>query len=54
MPPNRSYWCQYLNDWVEVKKHYELSVDADEVEALKTGFANCDKYKSGDKLEGRH
>ncbi len=54
MPPNRSYWCQYLEDWMSVKKKWELSVDQAEVDAIKKGRAVCNKYKSGDALEGRH
>lgn len=54
MPPNRTYWCKYLNDWVAIKKKWALTVDQAEVDALKVGFRVCAKYKSGDKLEGRH
>jgi len=54
MPPNRTYWCQYLNDWVEIKQKWKLTVDQAEVDALKVGFRVCKKYKSGDALEGRH
>ena len=54
LPPNRSYWCQYLTNWVEVKKKWDLTVDQAEVDALKKGFQVCDKYKNGDKLGGRH
>lgn len=54
MPPNRSFWCQYLKDWVAVKKKWELSMDQEEVDAVKKGRSVCDKYKSGDALEGRH
>jgi len=54
MPPNRSYWCQYLEDWMSVKKKWELSVDQAEVDVIKKGRAVCNKYKSGDALEGRH
>ena len=54
LPPNRSYWCEYLTAWVNVKKKWDLTVDQAEVDALKKGFKACDKYKNGDKLEGRH
>jgi hypothetical protein len=30
LPPNRSYWCEYIKNWVSIKKSYSLSVDADE------------------------
>jgi len=54
MPPNRSYWCQYIEDWVSVKKKWGLSMDQAEVDAVKKGRMVCKKYKSGDSLEGRH
>ncbi len=54
MPPNRSYWCQYLGDWIAIKTRWELSVDQAEADALKKGLAVCEKYKSGDHLDGRH
>lgn len=54
MPPNRTYWCQYLDDWVAIKQRWSLTVDQAEVDALKVGFRVCAKYKAGDKLEGRH
>jgi hypothetical protein len=52
MPPNRSYWYQYLEDWITVKKEWELSMDQEKVEAVKTGRSVCGKYKSGDAVAG--
>ena len=54
LPPNRSYWCEYLEDWVRVKRKWNLSVDSEEATAIREGFRVCKKYKSGDKLGGRH
>ena len=54
LPPNRSYWCKYLEDWVSVKRKWGLSMDTDEVTAVQTGFQVCGEYRVGDKLEGRH
>ena len=54
LPPNRAYWCEYLENWVSVKKNWNLTVDQAEVDALKEGFKVCKKYINGDKLEGRH
>ena len=54
MPPNRSYWCHYIEGWVTVKKKWGLSMDQAEVDAIKTGRKVCSKYKSGDALQGRH
>ncbi len=54
MPPNRSYWCRYLGDWIAIKQRWELSIDLAEADALKKGLSVCDKYKSGDHLDGRN
>ena len=54
MPPNRTYWCVYLTDWVEIKRRWGLTMDQAEVDAIKTGFNVCKKYKSGDHLSGKH
>ena len=54
MPPNRSYWCQYLADWIEIKQNFELSIDQDEADALELGLAVCQLYRIRDALAGRH
>tara|TARA_R110002126_G_scaffold5453_29_gene28902 strand:+ start:1649 stop:2284 length:636 start_codon:yes stop_codon:yes gene_type:complete len=54
MPPNRAYWCQYLLNWVDVKRRWVLTMDQLEADAVKHGFRVCEKYASGDSLEGRH
>ena len=54
MPPNRAYWCTYLNDWVEIKRRWTLTMDQAEADAISNGLKVCDKYKSGDHLHGRH
>lgn len=54
MPPNRTYWCQYLLNWVDIKRRWELTMDQQEADAVKQGFRVCEKYASGDHLEGRH
>ncbi len=54
LPPNRSYWCKYLEDWVSVKRKWGLSMDTDEVAAVQKGFSVCGRYRVGDKLEGHH
>jgi 5-methylcytosine-specific restriction endonuclease McrA len=53
MPPNRSYWCEYLKDWIGIKKQYGLSIDKAERDAIKEGLSLCGKYKSGDALDAR-
>ena len=50
MPPNRAYWCEYLENWVKIKQNYGLSIDRVERDALKFGFSVCDKYQIGDRL----
>jgi len=54
MPPNRSYWCRYLADWIAIKQRWELSIDQAEADAISRGVHVCDLYKSGDHLDGRH
>ncbi|MGI9135671.1 MAG: GmrSD restriction endonuclease domain-containing protein [Candidatus Nanopelagicales bacterium] len=41
MPPNTSYWCTYLFDWVDVKYRWSLSVDAIEKQAITKDLASC-------------
>lgn len=40
-PPERDYWCQYAQDWVAVKHHWELSVTSDEKAALTDMLDTC-------------
>jgi len=54
LPPNRAYWCQYLADWVSVKKKWGLAMDSKEADVIGKGRNVCKKYKSGDGLKGRH
>ena len=34
LPPNRSYWCDYIKTWVTIKQAYDLSIDANEQAAI--------------------
>jgi hypothetical protein len=54
LPPNRAYWCQYIKDWVEVKRRWGLTMDAREAKAVSKGAKVCKQYASGDHLDGRH
>ena len=54
MPPNRAYWCEYLDEWVAVKRKWELSMDTQEADAVKGGLVVCDRYKMRDHIDGRH
>lgn len=40
-PPERGYWCQYAQDWVAVKHHWELSVTSEEKAALEDMLDTC-------------
>ncbi|HEX5595409.1 MAG TPA: HNH endonuclease family protein [Micromonosporaceae bacterium] len=40
-PPNRDYWCQYAQDWITVKHHWQLSVTIDEKAALADMLETC-------------
>ena len=54
MPPNRAYWCQYLNNWIQIKLNYSLSIDQLEKDALEKGLQVCDLYRIRDHINGRH
>ncbi|MES2855980.1 MAG: DUF1524 domain-containing protein [Bdellovibrionota bacterium] len=45
MPPNKSYQCEYIADWIKVKAVWELVATKDEVEAIKAVAAErgCSK-----------
>lgn len=40
--PARSYWCQYAHDWIVVKHTWELTITADERDALEDMLDTCD------------
>lgn len=40
-PANRSYWCQYAEDWVTVKHHWRLTVTSAEKAALSEMLGGC-------------
>ncbi|KAF9973167.1 hypothetical protein BGZ73_003606 [Actinomortierella ambigua] len=42
MPPLASYHCEYLRAYIQVKHHYELSVDEAEKAALTSKLAECE------------
>ena len=41
LPPNQSYHCQYIIDWMTVKIFWNLSVDEREFQALRRVASNC-------------
>ena len=54
MPPSRAYWCRYLGDRLEIKRRWKLTMDQGESKAIKQGLKVCERYQSGDRLDGRH
>ena len=54
LPPNRAYWCTYLNDWIAIKREWKLSVDPDEAASIRKGLRVCERYAKRDHLDGRH
>jgi hypothetical protein len=41
LPENRAYRCQYVADWVAVKRRWQLSMDPAERRAVDTVMRNC-------------
>jgi hypothetical protein len=54
MPPNRSYWCDYLNNWIAIKREWSLSMDDAEAKAIRKGLKVCDRYTKRDHMDGQH
>lgn len=54
LPPNRAYWCTYLNDWIAVKREWGLSMDQIEADTIRKGLRVCGKYEKRDHIDGRH
>jgi hypothetical protein len=40
-PPNQEYWCQYAQEWIAVKSHWELTVTQAEKGALTEMLGTC-------------
>jgi hypothetical protein len=47
MPPNESYRCQYLENWLKIKLIWKLKLTPAEVDAVRTGIREdgCDSRK---------
>lgn len=41
MPPNESYHCRYATRWVNTTSKYDLSITADDKQALEEALATC-------------
>jgi hypothetical protein len=46
-PPYRGYWCEYAQDWIAVKRHWELTVTEAEKKALVDMLGTCQWQSSG-------
>lgn len=40
-PPNEAVWCDYAERWISIKAKYDLSVNAEEKEALEDMLGTC-------------
>ena len=54
LPPNRAYWCTYLNDWIAIKREWALSMDQVEADTIRKGLRVCGEYVKRDHIAGRH
>jgi len=45
MPTNKSYACEYIANWVEIKVRWSLSIDAKEKAALISNLKGCKAIK---------
>jgi len=41
MPPNASYHCEYIRNWIKIKRAWDLSVDQAEHDYLAQKLASC-------------
>ena len=42
MPPDETYWCQYAQDWAEIKARWKLTMTDPEVEAVMEMLQRCE------------
>lgn len=52
LPPNRSYWCDYLINWIAIKREWSLSMDDAEAKAIRKGLKVCHRYEKRDHIDG--
>lgn len=45
MPTNKSYWCEYLDNWISIKVRWNLSVDKKEKDFIINNIKSCKKVK---------
>ena len=54
LPPNKAYWCTYLNDWIAIKREWGLSMNRAEADTIRKGLLVCGEYEKRDHIAGRH
>jgi hypothetical protein len=45
MPTNKTYTCEYLNNWISIKVRWSLSVDKAEKAFLESAIKPCKPTK---------
>jgi len=38
MPDNSSYYCEYLDKWLNIKSEFRLGIDSDEKDAIENYY----------------
>mgnify|MGYP000739296454 CR=1 FL=1 len=42
LPPDESFWCEYVSSWITIKSEWGLTVDQDEKSAMLRVIQDCD------------
>ena len=42
MPPDETYWCEYAQDWAEIKGRWDLTMTEPEAEAVALMLGTCE------------
>lgn len=50
-PADERYWCQYAEDWIEVKAEWDLVVTEEEADALEDMLGTCEPIVHLERLE---
>ena len=45
MPTNKSYTCEYINNWISIKVRWSLTIDAKEKAAIESNLKGCKSTK---------
>ena len=41
MPPDRSYWCEYVTHWVAINRDWDLAMTVEEEEKVQEVLGDC-------------